>query len=452
MRVFRRKDKVTKRPVGPWLAWWYDASGKRQQRSTKQTDRKAAEIIAAQWERDTADPRNATQAKATLEQGFNLFILRKQRDSKAGKASKHTVTFYTSKSGHWLRLLKRDFLLRDLTSAEVDGYIDDRRSEGASEHSISKELVTLRSMLKVALRGGLWRGDIKELLPRFDSMYKPRSTTLTHDQLWQLLRELTPARAGMVAFIVATGARLSEARSVKACNIQEDQVVLHGTKTENAERIVPIAAPWQRSLIKYAMQRMAQSGRAFRPWSDGSMSRDLHCASARAGCRISGHLGPNRQQLKYACDRMECKLAALPRISPNDLRRTFATWLRLDGVPLELIAPMMGHSTTTMVQQVYGKLTGNQVGALIQQCSKYAAVKTERVDVSGKDGQQTPEKNQEGWCPEPESNQRHKDFQSFSQSSKQSRKVPESPSGLIWPNNRTYKLTANMQQRKRGTK
>jgi hypothetical protein len=40
----------------------------------------------------------------------------------------------------------------------------------------------------------------------------------------------------------------------------------------------------------------------------------------------------------------------------NDLRRTFAQWMRQAGAPLELVAPMMGHATTKMLELVYGRL------------------------------------------------------------------------------------------------
>ena len=41
-----------------------------------------------------------------------------------------------------------------------------------------------------------------------------------------------------------------------------------------------------------------------------------------------------------------CAAAEVPRITPNELRHTCATLLNDDGVPLELIADMLGHTTT----------------------------------------------------------------------------------------------------------
>ena len=52
-----------------------------------------------------------------------------------------------------------------------------------------------------------------------------------------------------------------------------------------------------------------------------------------------------------------CARAGIERCSPNDLRRTCATWLRAAGVAPDLIAPVMGHADTRMVERVYGRLS-----------------------------------------------------------------------------------------------
>src|SRR5438067_13310879 len=57
------------------------------------------------------------------------------------------------------------------------------------------------------------------------------------------------------------------------------------------------------------------------------------------------------QTLERACAR-----AGIPRCTPNDLRRTYSTWLRADGVPNELSTPTMGHKDTRMLDRVYARL------------------------------------------------------------------------------------------------
>jgi hypothetical protein len=58
-----------------------------------------------------------------------------------------------------------------------------------------------------------------------------------------------------------------------------------------------------------------------------------------------------RRDLAQACDR-----AGIEPCTPNDLRRTCATWLRQAGAAPDLIAPVMGHADTRMVERVYGRM------------------------------------------------------------------------------------------------
>jgi len=43
-------------------------------------------------------------------------------------------------------------------------------------------------------------------------------------------------------------------------------------------------------------------------------------------------------------------------VSPNDLRRTFASWLKQRGVDSAIVARLLGHGSTKMVDLVYGRL------------------------------------------------------------------------------------------------
>lgn len=63
-----------------------------------------------------------------------------------------------------------------------------------------------------------------------------------------------------------------------------------------------------------------------------------------------------RVQRSTRCHDRPAAAVKIRRCSPNDLRRTCATWLRAAGVSPELIAPAMGHADTRMVERVYGRL------------------------------------------------------------------------------------------------
>ena len=357
-RLYRRKDS----PV--WQAAFY-ADGVRVQRSTQCTDKKAAESVLRQWERDTADPAGAAARTATLIDALNLLVKTRDEQAKAGRKSEETVEFYRKKSGHWVRVLGEGFLLAKFDAPVIDRYVSQRRREEASDSTIHKELTTLRAALKLAKRAKLWRGDTDEVFPvGFSPDFKPRERFLTREELTRLLVELPEPRSAIVAFIVATSAEWRAIERAQRDDVMHEQtlVLLRGTKRAKRHRTVPIVTADQRDLLRHAVKHAEREGDAlFLPW--GNVRRDLQIACRRAGCRQTGCLnGPKR---KKPCVREDCAKAALAPCSPNDLRRTFGHWLRGAGVEPQLIAPMMGHTDSRMVERVYGRLEPAELGALI---------------------------------------------------------------------------------------
>lgn len=69
---------------------------------------------------------------------------------------------------------------------------------------------------------------------------------------------------------------------------------------------------------------------------------------------------------------LACTQAGIEACSPNDLRQTYAKWMRLARVPAEIVAPTMGHRDTRMVERVYGRLVAGGIGALLSRTSPTA--------------------------------------------------------------------------------
>jgi hypothetical protein len=80
-------------------------------------------------------------------------------------------------------------VLKKLDSTVMDGYVtqhraewaDDRCTRHVSDHTIAKELATLRAALKRAKRRKLWKGDLDEVMPSAADVsadYKPRKRWL----------------------------------------------------------------------------------------------------------------------------------------------------------------------------------------------------------------------------------------------------------------------------------
>ena len=317
-----------------WFAY-VDENGRRKQVNTHCTDRTAALIELRRLEQDAADPRKAAAARTTLRQILEMLVEHRWSEAKAGKRAPETAEFYAKKAGVVLRLFGEDFRLAQLDAPAVDAYVRARREEGTSDHTIHKELTTLRAALRLALRARLWSGSLDEVLPAgFGSGYKPRDRALTPDELSGLLGELTAAKAAAVAFMVATSANWRECTRARREDIDPASgwVHLRGTKRQARDRRFVVAHPALSSLLRYAAEHAPGQDLLFPPWNN--VRRDLLDSCRRAG---------------------------IERCSPNDLRRTYGRWMRIAAFPDDIIAPTMGHADTRMLERVYGKLSPEEL-------------------------------------------------------------------------------------------
>jgi integrase len=138
----------------------------------------------------------------------------------------------------------------------VDRYIGTRETEGAHPHTIHKELVVLRGILKVAKRAKAYPHDIAAVMPiGFSPKYEPRTRHLSWDELDRLLTELSPHRAAHVALVVDVGARLSEAKKLRRVDVDlaKGFVTIRGTKTDGAARTIPVPGIF-RPLLERALR------------------------------------------------------------------------------------------------------------------------------------------------------------------------------------------------------
>ncbi len=309
-----------------WWTWFYDADGRRRVKSTRCRDHRAASIVARQLERESAAPGNAASAETIRGACERLRVDRENRGR-----SDATISYYETKLGHILRVFGADTLLSEVDPVSVDAYIATRRSEDASIATIAKELGALRGALRLAARRGEYDRDPSSVLPEgWSGGYRPRTRSLTEDQARELIAELRHDRAAHVAFMLATGARLGESIRARRSDIDLDRhvVALRGTKTPGARRIVPVLAHVA-DLAARAVSGAAKAGPAYAPWPN--VRRDIAAA---------------------------CRRAQVPVVSPNDLRRSAATWLIERGAPAHLVAYYLGHVGSRMVERVYGRVDG----------------------------------------------------------------------------------------------
>jgi len=304
---------------------FYDAAGQRLQACTWCKDRRAAVAALRRFEREAQSTSGLSKdAPAhSVAEALEYLIAHGCSDSPAS-----TLLMHSKKGGHLLRLLGH-LDINTLSVDHVQDYINQRLKEGAARETVRKELCTLRKKLMVAQSRGLLRRDGRSLLPQFKVKYIPRDRYLTEQELTLLLSALPAHRRLWVLIAVYTGARFSEVQALRweqHIRLDAGWIQLPGSKTKKSYRKVPISD----SLQDVLGQHWRPTGNVVEAWSN--IRRDLAAA---------------------------CRRARIRQVTANDLRRTFASWLKQRGVDSMVVARLLGHTTSRMVELVYGHLNDN---------------------------------------------------------------------------------------------
>jgi integrase len=315
--------------------WWARGSehGVKFRRSTRETNKRKAQLIAARWERELSDPETYRAHKATVESAAERWL----REITVAM-NPETVRFYRTKIGHVVRVLG-GVKLAKLTHDKVLAYVEKREAEGAHSHSIHRELTALRLTLKSAQRAREFGRDPKMVLPRYRAGYEPLKDWVTPETIWAAIAHLPNHRGAAVAWCIATASDFSSIFTAQRGDVREKTILVRGSKTSTRTREVPrirVMEPFLRHALAYAEPEPAKY--LFRPW--GKMGRDI---------------------------RRACRRAGVPEFTARTLRRSAATWMVRAGVPYEVAAKFLGHGSTLMLQKVYGQLPPPDAGRLIDE-------------------------------------------------------------------------------------
>ncbi len=316
-----------------WHAYFIDREGNRQRCSTKQTDKRRAGLVADEWYRRLADPSYSAANSTTLQSASKHLIEALKRAKRSKQTTGH---FYPTKLSHLARLWGEDMPLARIDAKLVDGYIASREGEGASAHTISKELTALRQLLKHARRRGEFDKELSQVMPiGYATGYTPRTRRLTMDEARAFIAVLPANVARYVAFVLCTTARDAAVARARSTHFWPHGIEVFDLKTKGSARTVPRVA----FLDEFAVE-------------------------AIAGVQYGSPIAPGLGSVRHAFDRAAKRLG-IGHVSPNDLRRSVAHWLLERGVPRDAAAAFMGHANTKMLDAVYGKLDTKELGASI---------------------------------------------------------------------------------------
>lgn len=241
-----------------------------------------------------------------------------------------TQGVYATQAGHLVRLLG-GVAVAELRRVHVDAYLAQREAEGVGAETRRKELVLFRAALRTVRQLGVDAAEPEAvLLPRLRSAYVPRERWLEVEEFERVMVELAPLRRRQVLVACYVGARRSELRRIEPADIdwKRNVIRIRQSKPRNTVRYVPLHP------------RLREELQRFKP-GPGS---------------LLGTFNNLYRAIAQACER-----AGVPRFTLNDCRRTFGSWMLQRGAQPYTVGKLLGHASTQMVSQVYGRLSDDSL-------------------------------------------------------------------------------------------
>ena len=247
-------------------------------------------------------------ARMLVEEAYNGFLL-------------HICRFSPSTQTTYGRALKRF----------IDGYAPKYVNQITAEH-IEQFILTLRKTC-LGSTCNLYLAVIKSWFDWLEATHEIRNVAKRVDRLKTLppyqrilsqqeYRAVVKATSGHVrdciVFLACTGLRASEFLSLKPENIGSQFITIIGKGQK--QRSIPINSTVKAILKSNPTLKFLKSTNRVWLW--------------RLCCRAA-------------------KLAKIPRFSPHSLRHYFATQLHHNGVPIDVIAKLLGHSNPLVTTQIY---------------------------------------------------------------------------------------------------
>ncbi|MGM1051847.1 MAG: tyrosine-type recombinase/integrase [Pseudomonadota bacterium] len=347
-----------KRSGSPY--WWasYIERGQRVRRSTGSADLAEAKALEAKW-----------RAQAHKEQHW---------DAKASRSFEEVMVEYLKESAH-LRsietikmhtLILRDYFggkeVRSFTGQDIKGYVRWRKEMGRANATINRELATLSAAINYCNREWDWDlpNPVKGRLLREPHH---RERYLTRAEVGRLITEARKLRFGdllgdFIELAVHTGCRRGELLNLEWTRVTlekgRETITLNARHTKSGKpRQVPMNTTAAAAVKRRAAWRAEYAPDS--PW---------------VFCRQGG------SQVKSLRNGFEvaAKNAKLSDLRLHDLRHTAASWLVTDGVPLEVVKELLGHSSITMTER-YAHLAPHRVREAVNRLSHNSGTEGNQV-------------------------------------------------------------------------
>ena len=240
--------------------------------------------------------------------------------------------------------------LRNITPAQCESWAIKRGAKLASQTFVH-ELETMRNIFSYALKHGLILSSPATTIKR-PKVSNSKVVIPSREQFTKLVAQIrqsdgradsqrkSKAGADLVEFLAFSGARIGEARASAWGDVkfQDNMIWIHGTKSEDSDRLIPMPAALRDFLLRLKNESAEPpQGKIFK--TDSA-----------------------KKCLATACKKLE-----FPKFTHHDFRHFFATACIESGVDIPTISRWLGHGDGgALAMRVYGHLQVEHSLAMIK--------------------------------------------------------------------------------------
>lgn len=347
-----------------WTACFTDSLGRRRKRSTKETNRKKAEMIAIKLEDAARKKRTFKQVKSIIEDLRTEITGERANDSslrdfvttwlseKADETKKSSMQTYQTATKKFLASLgaKADENMTEITRNDIMAF---RKSMvgNISATSVNHNLKCIKMLFKAARKNQIIEENPAETVDTVRKASVQKRRPFTQEELQLTLNAADPEWKSMILFGLYTGQRLSDIAGLTWANIDFDREELHFTTAKTGRSMnIPLAVPLQKhldSLPKAQKPTAPLHPNAYatvtKVGKTTTLSNQFADILANAGLRKPVEHSKKKEGRESARDQNE--------LSFHCLRHTAVSLLKDAGIPDATVMEMIGHSSLQMSQR-----------------------------------------------------------------------------------------------------
>jgi integrase len=249
--------------------------------------------------------------------------------------------------------------LVDLSVSDVDKLLSIKTDSGLSPSTVRRIRAVLAQCLDQAIRWELLTRNVATL-SRSPKSVRREGRTLSPEQARKLLDSLKGHRnEALYALMLSTGLRRGEALGLRWEDFERERGILRvrrqlkreggelvttDTKTALSRRAVNVPAPMLEVLLEHERRQERERAQLGSSWID-------------SGFIFTSSIGtPIDPRNLYREFQIVCRRAGLGDWHPHELRHSAASLMLAQGVKIQVVSQVLGHSSIRMTADVYGHL------------------------------------------------------------------------------------------------